>query len=459
MNGHGAPVVHSGDGGSGPAGRRTAGHGRPRTLRLLLPAVLVLVWLAVGGLTGPFAGQLSGVATNDSAAFLPATAESTRALAEQRSFSATQEIPAVIVAARESGITDADRAFLASALSRIKTLPDVSATAVSPPIPSEDGKAVEAFVPIADSGGAKAVVSQVRDVLAGAPPGLEVLVTGPAGLVADLVTAFAGIDGLLLIVAAAVVALILVVVYRSVLLPLVVLVSAVFALGLASFAVYLLADAGVLQLNGQSQGILFILVFGAATDYALLLVSRFREQLRDEDDRVAALWMSWRGTIAPISASASTVVLGVLCLLFSELNSNRGLGPVAAIGIVSAWLASMTFLPAVLALMGRAAFWPLRPALGSPHPERSGWWARLGERIGSRPRAVWALTGLALVVCAAFLPQLRAQGTSQTDVFLRPVDSVAGQELLSEHFPGGSGSPTVIVANAGEAEQVAAAAR
>lgn len=432
---------------------------RPRKLRLLLPALLVVLWLAIGGVGGPFAGKLSSVAKNDSASFLPASAESTKVQAEQEKFAASQLLPAIIVAANDAGITPSDMEFLRQALTKIKDLKDVAGQAVSPPIPSKDGKAVEAFVPITNSAEAGKVVDAMRGALEGAPTGLTVLVTGPAGLIADLVTAFAGIDGLLLLVAASVVLLILIVVYRSVLLPFLVLLSAVFALGVASLAVYLLANADLLTLNGQSQGILFILVFGASTDYALLLVSRFREQLRDTEDRIEAMKLAWRATFEPISASAGTVILGVLCLLFSDLNSNRGLGPVAAIGIAGAWLASMTFLPAVLALIGRTSFWPRRPVVGSPHPERGGWWARLADFVARRHRAVWIVSGLALLAFAAFVPQLKAQGTSQADTFLRPVDAVTGQELLADHFPGGSGTPTIIIAQADRAEQVRSAAQ
>ncbi len=431
---------------------------KPRKVRLLLPALLVVLWLAIGGIGGPFAGKLSTVATNDSASFLPASAESTRVQAEQRAFSGTHTLPAVVVAARDGAITTADQQFLAGAVDRIKKIAHIDADAVSVPISSKDGRALEVFVPIGDSAVAGDTVDAIRQVLADPPAGLTVLVTGPAGLIADLVTAFAGIDGLLLMVAAAVVLLILIVVYRSLLLPILVLLSAVFALGAASLAVYLLARDDLLTLNGQSQGILFILVFGAGTDYALLLVSRFREQLRDTADKVAAMRLAWRATVEPVTASAGTVIAAVLCLLVSDLNSNKGLGPVAAIGVASAWLASMTFLPAVLALAGRAAFWPLRPAHGSPHVERHGWWGRLADRVVRRHRAVWILTGLVLLIFAAFLPQLKAQGTSQADTFLRPVQSVEGQNLLAEHFPGGSGAPTIIIANADRAQQVKRAA-
>ncbi|WP_091677150.1 MMPL family transporter [Amycolatopsis marina] len=440
------------------ASERT-GRSRVPALRWILPALLIVGWLALGAVGGPFAGKLSEVAENDNAAFLPSSAEATEVNELQKQFADSQTVPAIVVAERTEGISAQDRTFLTAASARISEIPGV-AGAPSPPIPSPlDDQAVQVIVPIAADGNPGDVVTEVRAALTGAPEDLTVLVTGPAGQLADLVEAFSGIDGLLLIVAGSVVALILVVVYRSPVLPVLVLLSAVFALGLASLIVYLLADGDVLALNGQSQGILFILVFGAATDYALLLVSRFREELRDTADRVEAIGKAWRATIEPIAASAGTVILGVLCLLLSDLNSNKGLGPVAAIGIAAALLASTTFLPAALALLGRAAFWPFRPELGSEHPENSGIWGRISRAVGRSPRLIWIGTTVVLLLGVAFVPQLKASGTAQSDVFLTPVDSVAGQEILGRHFPAGAGSPTVIVANSGHLGQVLDAAR
>ncbi|GAA1303907.1 MMPL family transporter [Saccharothrix xinjiangensis] len=417
---------------------------RSRT-RWLLPALVAVAWLALGGFSGPFAGKLGEVSVNDNTAFLPASAEATEVAERVRAFDDGQGLPAVVVAERASGLTQADRDWLGG-----RDWPGRA----SPVIPSErDDQAAQVVVAV-DPEDPAAAVDELRSLLTAPPDGLTVLVAGPAAQVADLKEAFGGIDGLLLLVAGAVVAVILVLVYRSPLLPFVVLLSGVFALGLASLAVYLLADGGVIDLNGQSQGILFILVFGAATDYALLLVSRFREELRDTEDRYRAVRVAWRATIEPIAASAGTVVLGVLCLLFSDLNSNKGLGPVAAIGIGAAFLASVTFLPAALALLGRTAFWPLRPKLGSPHPEASGLWARVAGLVSARPRATWVVTTLVLLVGVAFLPQLKASGTAQSDVFLTDVDSVAGQEVLSRHFPGGSGAPAIVLANADRAAAV-----
>ncbi len=416
----------------------------------VLAAVLLVVWLAVGGFTGPYAGKLSEVAENDNSAFLPNSAESTQVAELQKKFQQTNAVPAIVVVERQGGLTEEDTGFLAERGEGFQA---------SPVIPSPKGEDAAQIVVLLDPAkDVKDGVAELRDGTRGAPEGLTVLVTGPAAQVADLVEAFGGIDGLLLLVAAAVVALILLVVYRSPLLPIVVLVSAVFALGLASFVVYLLAKNDVLALNGQSQGILSILVFGAATDYALLLVSRFREELRDEQSKFVAIRTAWRGTVEPVVASAGTVILGVLCLLFSDLDSNKGLGPVAAIGIGAALLTAMTFLPAVLALLGRAAFWPFAPKLGSPHPETSGLWGRTANLVRRKPRAIWIVTALVLLAGAAFLPQLKASGTAQSDVFLTEVESVAGQEVLSRHFPGGTGSPTVIIANESKTADVVARA-
>ncbi|WP_439659119.1 MMPL family transporter [Lentzea sp. HUAS TT2] len=412
----------------------------------VLAGVLLVVWLALGGFTGPYAGKLSEVAENDSSAFLPNSAESTQVAELQKKFQRETAIPAIVVIERSGGLTEEDKKYLADQAKGFQA---------SPVIPSPtDNQAAQVVVLLDPGNDVKDSVFQLRDGTRGAPEGLTVLVTGPAAQVADLVEAFGGIDGLLLLVAGAVVALILLVVYRSPLLPVVVLVSAVFALGLASFVVYLLAKNDVLALNGQSQGILSILVFGAATDYALLLVSRFREELRDTQDKFASIKTAWRGTIEPIAASAGTVILGVLCLLFSDLDSNKGLGPVAAIGIGAALLTTMTFLPATLALLGRGAFWPFAPKFGSQHPETSGLWGRVAKLVRRKPRAIWIVTSLVLLVGAAFLPQLKASGTAQSDVFLTPVESVAGQEVLSRHFPGGTGSPTVIIANESQTAEV-----
>ena len=431
--------------------------------RWLLPAVLVLVWLGVGGFGGPFAGKLGDVQQNDNTAFLPSSAEATEAGALYDGFTDTRFVPAIVVAERDSGTTPSDSDFLARVGASVAGQPGFG-DQTSPPIPSQDGRALQMIVPIDSTVDVGDSVETLRTDLSSPPDGLTVLVTGPAGQVADLSTAFKGIDGLLLLVAAAVVLLILVIVYRSPLLPFLVLSSAVFALGLASLLVYLLADAGAIALNGQSQGILFILVFGAATDYALLLVARYREELHNAPDRFDAMKRAWRATLEPVAASAGTVIAGVLCLLLSDLNSNRGLGPVAALGIAASFVASMTYLPAVLVLFGRVAFWPKRPAYDPEHADRDEaadhrFWGALARKVGAHPRRFWVASTLVLAAFALLLPTFKASGVAQSDIFLLDVDSVAGQQILGEHFDAGSGSPAVVIADAGALDGVLAASR
>ncbi|MDN5757039.1 MAG: efflux RND transporter permease subunit, partial [Tomitella sp.] len=382
----------------------------------------------------------------------------------QTQFSDSDTVPAVLVADRDADapVTDTDSDYLRKR-SEWAAGEQAIAQAGSPPIRSDDGRAVEAVLPV-DAADTSEAVDTLRTRIADtAPEGLRVLVSGPAGQAADLGVAFSGIDGLLLGVAAAIVFLILVVVYRSPLLPFFVLASAVFALAGAGGVVYLLAKGDVVTLNGQSQGILFILVFGAATDYALLLVARFREELHLDGRRIPAVLRAWRGVLAPVAASAGTVILGVLCLMLSELNSNRSLGPIAAIGIAAAFAATMTFLPAVLALTGRTAFWPLRPKItgrsvrdseDATGGERAGLWWTIARKVDARHTAVWIVSALLLAVFAGFAPQLKAEGIPQSDFFLTQVDSATGQKVLSAHFPGGSGSPVQIFARQGSTAAV-----
>lgn len=426
--------------------------------RWLVPALLVIVWLAVGGPLGSFQGQLAGIAENDNAAFLPLTAESTRVNEIQPQFADAALLPAIVVYEREAGITPEDLAAAEDDVAEISRL-DGLVGQISSPIPSQDGQALQVIVPLDANLGDElsVVVTDIRDILSDNDIDF-VSVTGPGGIIADFGEAFGDIDGFLVIVTALVVAFILVLVYRSPVLPIVVLVGAALALGVASAVVYGLVKADVITLNGQSQGILLILVFGASTDYALLLVSRFREELHHSQDKYEAIGRALRGSAAPIIASAVTVILGVLCLLFSDLNSNRGLGPVAAIGIAASLLVQLTYLPAALTLLGRGAFWPRRPKKDDARPGVTGIWARVAGLVEAHPRRVWLATSLLLLVAASFVLQLRVGGASQTDIFLTEVDSVAGQEALGRHFAAGSGSPAVIIGPADDVDELVAAA-
>src|SRR4051812_6459798 len=478
-------IVATADPSTDPSHRSTL-----RRLRWVLPAVLVLVWLAVAGIGGPYSGKLSEVQRNDTSSFLPANAESTKVLNEQAAFSSKQTFPAFVLLESDQALTPAQlqqfRTFAQGIPgvevpvkgSAPKQVGDFLTPGPVVVVPSQDGKAALALVnfnadlvfsTLADGtspiqGSVEAMRSADQSFDAG---GTRVYVAGPAGTVADFVKAFAGIDGTLLLVALIAVLVILLIVYRSPVVPFFVLATSLFALSLASVVVYFLAKNDVIKLNGQSQGILSILVIGAATDYALLLVSRYREELRRHDDRYEAMWLAWRRTIEPVAASAGTVILGLLCLLLSELQTTKGLGPVGAIGIAASLLSAMTFLPALLVLPGRNSagehgrwvFWPSIPHVGSTGPETGGIWARVSRLVGEHPRRVAIASGVGLLVLAAFLPTLKASGIRQSDTFLTTVESVTGGDALARHFPAGSGTPTIVIGPAEDAQALVAAIR
>lgn len=421
-------------------------------IRWLLPAVLTIIWLIVGGVAGPYAGKLAEVQINDRAAFLPDDAESTRVASALSAVQDDASLSAIVVIEYGRELSDPDLADAEQLARQIGGITGVSDSS-APATPSENGRAVQFAVPVDGSADVAETVAQIRDAVQGA--GQQVFVTGPAGFAADLSDAFGNIDGLLLVVALSAVLVILLIVYRSPLLPIMVLSSAVLALAASSAIVYALADRDVLTLNGQSQGIMFILVVGAATDYALLLVSRFREALREHRSGYRAMTFAVRRALPAILASGGTVILGVLCLLASSLNSNRSLGPVAAIGITMAMVASLSFLPAVLALLGRAVFWPFPPPHGDTQTGRAGIWSRIAHLVGSRSRLVWVATAAALAAFAVFVPRLETEGVSQSDLFLSEVESIQGQRALAAHFPAGAGSPAFIAAPADQAEAAA----
>ncbi|MFG3346161.1 MMPL family transporter [Streptomyces sp. NPDC048018] len=426
----------------------------------LLPLLMLVVWLAIGGGLGPYAGKLGEVATNDQAAFLPRSAESTQVLQAQDAFRQEETLPALVVWTAEGGgrLAPSAQAAATRALASLKGVEGVVG-APSPAFPSQDGEALRGIVQLRpDLGEALPATLERVEAAASGVPGTVAWLGGPAATQADLKDAFAGIDGLLLVVALVTVLVILLLVYRSVLLPLLIILGAVFALGLACAVVYVLADHDIVRVDGQVQGILSILVIGAATDYALLLAARYREELGARDgDRFPAMRAALRQSFGPIVASAATVALGLLALLLSDLTNNRALGPVGAIGIVCAVLAAVTFLPAALVLLGRAAYWPARPKATTgddAHPV----WRKVAALVDRAPRKVWAGSLAALLACAAFSFTLDSKGVPLDEIFVKDAPSVAAQARLSEHFPGGAGNPAVVITDAKAAEKVRAAA-
>ena len=440
---------------------------------LWLAVITVVAWLLVSAGTGPLFGQLSTVQENDNSAFLPESAESTIASDISNRFVSddSDQLPALMLFSGEitpSALQEIG-AYLAALPS--KTIPGtseqvadflVSDIAITP-IPSPDGKAVLASLPLDNqalesllSNGEEAlpaIVEFIREDAEGLA-GLEFHVTGIGGILADFFGAFGEIDTTLLQTTLLVVALILIVVYRSPFLWILPLASALFALTTAGGIVYLLAKNDILDLNGQSQGILFVLVIGAATDYALLLIARYREELHHHETPYQAMRVAWRGVFEPILASGSTVVAGLMVLLVSELSSNRGLGPVGSVGIIVSMATQLTLLPALLVLFGRKIFWPKIPKFDDVDERLSGFWSKIANLVGVHPKRVWISTGLLLSILAGFGTQLNTDGIPFSESFTERPDSVIGQEKLQESFPGGQGQPTVVLVPVAKAAEV-----
>lgn len=433
-----------------------------RYLRWLVPVALLFVWLGAGGWLSAVGGNLGSVEESGTAAYLPHDAEASEAARLDKRFGDQATLPAIVVYSRPGGLTPADTAAIRRQARTVgaRFATKLAGRPIGPRV-STDRAAAELIVPFAgsDENAITPYVPTLRAMVAGTPQGLAVQVTGPAGVQADMQNALGAIDLLLVLVTGAVILTILILVYRSPLLPLLVLAVAGVALGVTQGVIYLLAEHGVLSLGSEVEGILDVLVLGAGTDYALLMVSRYREALREYEHRSDAMWAAWRRALVPIAASGGTVMLGLLCLLISDLSLDRGLGPAGAIGIACALAAMLTLLPAVLALLGRAAFWPRKPRHGSAKVELAGRWSKLARFTARRPRPLWIGVVLVLAVCALGLLGLNADGIPQNDMVIgQSVESRQGQQQLDRHFPAGSGSPVIVIASARTLDAVVSAA-
>ena len=449
---------------SAPSKNRTKGR-----RALWIAVVSIIAWLSIGGFSGAAFSKISTVQENDNSAFLPENAESTIAGKITVKFADQSEnlLPTLLLL-----LGDFNPATNPEALGRVNEYANTLGTKVLPEsgkplsnyfapgaplqaIPSADGKAVLINVQLDAKVASENIdkepvlpllIDFIReDMEKNFGAGIESHVTGPGGIFADLFGAFGSIDTKLLQTTLIVVAIILIVVYRSPILWIIPLFTAGTALGLATMVVYYLAKADIIDLNGQTQGILDVLVLGAATDYALLLISRYREELHHHESRYEAMKIALRGVVEPIVASGSTVIAGLMVLLLSDLSSNRGLGPVGSIGIAAAMLAALTLLPALLIVFGRWIFWPKVPKFDDEDEKLSGMWAKVGNFVDRKPRAIWVTTALVLLIFAGFSTTLKSDGLAQTDAFTTRTDSVIGLEKLGEHFPSGEGTPVEIV--------------
>ena len=459
--------------------------------RLVFAAsVVAILWLFISSATGPLFGNLSTVQKNDNSKFLPAGVESSKASDAILKFSdntINNQFPTLILF---EGKADAAKVASANVFvqglvgknlvdSKGQLIKDAKGNSISIPIskylapgaqigafPSAKNDAILANVPL-DSKSAGDILPSKKPVLPAivttiryystqyaSANGFVTHTTGLGGLFADLFDAFSGLDSSLLLVTGGVIAIILIFVYRSPVLWILPLISAGFALTLAGGVIYELAKHNVITLDGQSQGILSVLVLGAATDYALLLIARYREELHHFEHRVDAMKVAWRGVVEPIVASGTTVALGLLVLLLSQLTNNRGLGPVGAIGIVCAMITILTLLPALLVIFGRWIFWPKRPKNNTEDEKLTGIWSKVAKSTERSPRKFWSAAILVLVILAAFAATLHPNGLSTAQSFTKRTDSVIGQEQLTTYFPGGQGQPTQVVVSADKVQAV-----
>ncbi|RFA16190.1 hypothetical protein B7R21_02040 [Subtercola boreus] len=345
-----------------------------------------------------------------------------------------------------AALTDADRTAIAA---RGAALAPESLSGQLPPAQySDDGTAALLPLPLPAATDSEAQGTRVADLRATAktdlPEGLNAFVTGPEGFQADVAAAFQGADFRLLLVTVIVVAVLLLITYRSPWLWLVPLAVIGLADGLAGILVKQLANVFGFTIDASISGILSVLVFGAGTNYALLLIARYREELRRHESRRVAMSQALRGAGPAVLASGSTVTLSLLTLLFAELSGNRALGFACAIGIVTAMIFALLVLPAALVIFGRGLFWPFVPTFGSESPTEHGFWSKLGRGVSRRP--VIVVIGSVVVLGALALGALNLSvGLSQVQQFRGNPESAQGQAVIDQAFPAGQSAQTVVI--------------
>jgi putative drug exporter of the RND superfamily len=438
--------------------------------------VTIAVWLAIG--VGGFLGrsQIDGVTAAGQASFLPKNAESTRALdVLEHSRKSGEEVPAVLVFERNGGLTKADLnaiGRIGDGLNRLKItgatpiidpfsgdtaapLGDVAKVAKGIGPISRDGEAALVVLAInaGDRGAIVSGVQTIRRYLAEhGRAGLNAYVTGPAGIAADLEQVAGEAGKTLLIATLSLVLILLLAVYRAPLLALAPLLSVGAAYMVAIGIAYLLIEAGAITVNTEGTFLLLVLVFGAGTDYSLLLVHRYREELEKGLAPAIALPTALRESAPAIAASAGTVIAAMLVLLVADLQSTHWLGPILAIGIAVMLIAAFTLLPALLSLLGERAFWP---ATGSVKREPHNRWTRVAGLVRRRSRRIiLVVSGGLLVLALGNFTHHGTIGFGQGET--RPTNSSRGTAVLDEHFPPGIGSPLTAVVEAQDVGPVVA---
>jgi RND superfamily putative drug exporter len=415
--------------------------------------VLVVAFLASAAVFALGSGSDS---TTGPGSGLPDSAESARVSAAQQSLPGADTSSGLFVFHRDSGV-ELDQDDLAAVDRASQALATFALDGFVPPATvADDGTTAIVVVPLSvesDVDLAAERATELREAAnADLPDGLTALLTGAEGFAVDIAGVFAGADFTLLLTTVIVVAVLLIVTYRSPWLWLVPLVVIGVADGLAGIVATRVAALAGIELDASTTGILSVLVFGAGTNYALLLIARYKDELRINEDRRVAMSSALRGAGPAVIASGSTVVLSLLTLLFAQLTGNRALGIACAVGVVIAMLFALVVLPAALVMFGRGLFWPYAPRFGSPNPSEKGVWARLGRAVSRKPLVV-AVVGIAVLGGLSVGATQVQTGLSQTEAFRSEPEAVRGQNLIAESFSAGSGSPTVVIVDAAYAEE------
>ncbi|MGP3990006.1 MMPL family transporter [Streptomyces sp. 3N207] len=443
-----------------PPGGRAPENRRPRAV----PWAVIALWVVVLALAVPFAGKLMDVTRDKPTDYLPGGADSTRVqhLVEQLPGGGTSAL--LLVHHRDGGLTAADRELARNQARKIATTYALAGekNGVLPrTVPAKDGKTLLTAFSLTGMGDEDVrdkAVHHIRDRIirdgsADPPHGLTVELGGPGAMAADSSEIFESVDGTLMLGTAVVVALLLILTYRSPVLWLVPLLVVGVAALAARALVYGLVQAFDLTATTMNTSVMTVLIFGAGTDYALLLVSRYRDELRTHERPFDAMTAALRGCGPAVLASSGTVAAGLLCLLAADMNSVNALGPVGAVGVVCALAAMMTLLPALLVLLGRRLFWPLIPAYGSKPQLRRTLFTLMGSSAGRRP--VTVLVGGALLLGALCLGSFAMPGDlREQDTFTEKPESVSAQETVQQAFPESSSQPVTVLARSSAAGDV-----
>jgi putative drug exporter of the RND superfamily len=420
--------------------------------RKLLPFFVVAAWILLTILSIPAAGRLSSVAGDPDSVELPRGADATRVAALAGRFPGGDTETGIVVYVRDGGLSAADRAKVAADRTALAPFAD---DAVTPPRASADGAALALGFGLRPDADAAAVRDLARS---GAPPGLTVTFTGTAAASLDAADASDRIARIAMIVTVLVVMVLLLITYRSPVLWILPLVGVAVAYVLSDAVMYLLARYAGVTVSTGNAAVVTVLVFGVGTDYAMLLLARYRDELRRTADRRVAMAAALRGAVPAIGASAATVSLGLLCLLAADMGFNHTFGVAGAVAVLSAFAVLVTLLPALLVILGRWVFWPVIPRPGSVAPSR--FWTRVGGVVAGRPRPVWVASMLVLGVLACGGLGMKT-GLDDAHRFSGTPESVAGQRLLAAHFGASSpaADPVLVVVPAAASTRAGAALR